>query len=87
VQFAVRACRPALLEPFVRARVNLNQPDGSGSTLLHLAVAQECAALIKPLAEAGADLNARDGRGQTPLEMARRRRMATMVKLLEGLPR
>lgn len=86
VQFAVRACRPALLEPFLKARVDLNSPNAAGMSLLHIAVAQDCVPLAKQLIAAGADASAKDRRGATPLDHARRRRMAAFIQLFEGIP-
>jgi len=86
VQFAIRACREPLLTPFLRANTPLNRPNSAGSSLLHVAVDQNCAALIPALLAAGADPSLKDNRGQTALDHARRRRLASIVKLLEGLP-
>lgn len=59
-----------LIDKFLAHGFDINQPNGDGLTLLHLAVKAQCFKAIKYLIANGADVNVQDKFGMTPMHYA-----------------
>ena len=66
----------------LKQRVEVNAPDGDGSTALHWAVHRDNAVLVDLLMRSGAKTNVSNDLGVTPLYLACTNRNATLVKKL-----
>lgn len=59
-----------IIDQCIKKHFNVNTPGENGTTLLHIAVAQNNLELVKFLVMRGADIHVKDDNGCTPLHMA-----------------
>ena len=79
---AVRQQDAAAVRALLKARVDVNAPEGDGATALHWAVHAEQIELVRALLEAGATVDVANDLGITPLYLASATGNAAIVTLL-----
>ncbi|XP_051472777.1 ankyrin repeat domain-containing protein 22-like [Apus apus] len=72
-----------LIKMLLRAGVNVNATDFSGSTALHYACEMKNQAVIPLLLEAHADTSVKNQNGETPLDIARRLQFHNIESMLK----
>ena len=69
----------ALVDDLIAHGANVNIPDDSGWTPLHVVAAHDNLEMARKLLEYGADIGARDHQGATPLQLARTEAMRQLL--------